>query len=163
MFSLQAPPLPGPAKSGYKRSTRCGGSRIEGTRPVRSRLPPPPSSPANLDREETRAGFPYSFRRFCRSRRTARRAGRAHRATLSVPVSSLDFRGSVCADGFLVGVPFNATVDKGIFGSDLDRTADGLHLIHRLRALASCTGRGTVWRPFALRCTCGTSRPVPRC
>ena len=74
------------------RPTR-GNSRIEGTRPVRSGLPPPPSSPANLDREETRAGFPYSFRGFCRSRRTARRAGRAHRATLSVPVSSLDFRG----------------------------------------------------------------------
>ena len=67
-----------------------GNSRIEG-RPVR--FPRPPSSPANLDREETRAGFPYRFPGFCRSRRTARRAGRAHRATLSVPVSSLDFRG----------------------------------------------------------------------
>ena len=52
---------------------------------------------------------------------------------------------------------------EGTFGSDLDRTADGLHLIHRLRALASCTGRGIVWRPFALRCTCGTFRPAPRC
>ena len=73
------------------RPTR-GNSRIEGTRPVRSGLPPPPSRLPNLDREETRAGFPHSFRGFCRSRRTARRAGRAHRATLSVPVSSLDFR-----------------------------------------------------------------------
>ena len=62
-------------------------SRIEGTRPVRSGLPPPPSSPANLDREETRAGFPYSLQPpeerqrpgFCRSRRTARRAGRAQK------------------------------------------------------------------------------------
>ena len=71
------------------RPTR-GNSRSEGTRPVRSGLPPPPSRLPNLDREETRAGFPYSFRGFCRSRRTARRA---HRATLSVPVSSLDFRG----------------------------------------------------------------------
>ena len=74
------------------RPTR-GNSRIEGTRPVRTSLRPPPSRLANLDREETRAGFPYSFRGFCRSRRTARRAGRAHRATLAVPVSSLDFRG----------------------------------------------------------------------
>ena len=74
------------------RPTR-GNSRIEGTRPVRSGLPPPPSRLPNLDREETRAGFLPSFRGFCRSRRTARRAGRAHRATLSVPVSSLDFRG----------------------------------------------------------------------
>ena len=45
-----------------------GNSRTEGTRPVRSGLPPPPSSPANLYRDETRAGFPYSFRGFCRSR-----------------------------------------------------------------------------------------------
>ena len=74
------------------RPTR-GNSYIEGTRPVRSGLPPPPSSPANLDREETRAGFPYGFRGFCRSRCTARRAGRAQRGTLSAPVSSLDFRG----------------------------------------------------------------------
>ena len=45
------------------RPTR-GNSRIEGTRPVRSGLPPPPSRLPNLDREETRAGFPYSFRAF---------------------------------------------------------------------------------------------------
>ena len=49
------------------RPTR-GNSRIEGTRPVRSGLPPPPSSPADLDREETRTGFPYGFRGFCQSR-----------------------------------------------------------------------------------------------
>ena len=45
------------------RPTR-GNSRIEGTRPVRSGLPPPPSRLPNLDREETGAGFPYSFRGF---------------------------------------------------------------------------------------------------
>ena len=64
--SCRLPPSqvrPSPAKSGYKRSTRCG-SRIEGTRPVRFGLRPPPSSLANLYREETRAGFPYSFRGF---------------------------------------------------------------------------------------------------
>ena len=36
--SWSRPRTPGPAKSGYKRSTRCG-SRIEGRRPVRSGLP----------------------------------------------------------------------------------------------------------------------------
>ncbi len=74
------------------RPTR-GNGRIEGTRPVRSGLPPPPSSPANLDRKETRAGFPYRFRGFRRVRRNARRAERAEPASLSIPVSSLDFRG----------------------------------------------------------------------
>ena len=68
-------------------------SRSEGTRPVRSGLPPPPSSLANLYRDETRAGFPYSFRGFCRSRCNTRRARQAKRPALSVPVSSPDFRG----------------------------------------------------------------------
>ena len=40
-------------------------------RPVRSGLPPPPSRPANLYREETRAGFPYDFRGFARALRDA--------------------------------------------------------------------------------------------
>ena len=79
-----APPRVHPDDEVVHPDTR-GNSRIEGTRPVRSGLRPPPSL-ANLDRDETRAGFSYSFRGFCRSRRTARRAGRAHRATLSVPV-----------------------------------------------------------------------------
>ena len=74
------------------RPTR-GNSRIEGTRPVRSGLPPPPSRPANLDREETRAGFPYGFRGFCQSQGNTRRVERAQRAALSLPVSDLDFRG----------------------------------------------------------------------
>ena len=68
-------------------------SRIEGTRPVRSGLPPPPSSRANLDREETRAGFLPSFRGFAGVGRTTRRPGGAERAALSLRVSSLDFRG----------------------------------------------------------------------
>ena len=70
-----------------------GNSRIEGTRPVRSGLPPPPSSRANLYREETRAGFPYSFRGFAEVGCNTRRAGSAERVALSVPVSDLDFRG----------------------------------------------------------------------
>ena len=70
-----------------------GNSRIEGTRPVRSGLPPPPSSPANLDKARTRAGFPYSFRGFTEVGCNTRRAGSAERAALSVPVSDLDFRG----------------------------------------------------------------------
>ena len=74
------------------RPTR-GNSRSEGTRPVRSGLPPPPSSPANLDREETRAGFPSSFRGFAGVGCNTRRPGGAERAALSLPVSSLDFRG----------------------------------------------------------------------
>ena len=74
------------------RPTR-GNSRIEGTRPVRSGLPPPPSSPANLDREETRAGFLPSFRGFAGVGCNTRRPGGAERAALSLPVSSLDFRG----------------------------------------------------------------------
>ena len=52
-----------------------------------------PSSRANLDREETRADFPYGFRGFAAVRRTTRRARRAKRAALSAPVSDLDFRG----------------------------------------------------------------------
>ena len=107
------PGAPTPRVSG--RPTR-GNSRIEGTRPVRSGLPPPPSRLPNLDREETRAGFPYSFRGFCRSRRTARRAGRAHRATLSVPVSSLDFRGERLRRRLPSGCSVYATVDEGTFG-----------------------------------------------
>ena len=83
---------PGPAKSGSTRPTR-GNSRIEGTRPVRSGLRPPPSSLANLYRDETRAGFPYSFRGFAEVGCNTRRAGSAERAALSVPVSDLDFRG----------------------------------------------------------------------
>ena len=83
-----------------------GTSRIEGTRPVRSGLPPPPSSPANLDREETRAGFPYSFRGFAgvgapRDARDVRIAPH-YRSRSRLSISG----GSVCADGFLVGVPF---------------------------------------------------------
>ena len=74
------------------RPTR-GNSHIEGTRPVRSGLPPPPSRLPNLDREETRVGFPPSSRGFGGVGCNARRARRAERATLSVPVSSLDFRG----------------------------------------------------------------------
>ena len=74
---------PSPAKSGYKRSTRCG-SRIEGTRPVRSGLPPPPGSPANLDREETRAGFLPSFRGFAGVGCNTRRPGGAERAVFIV-------------------------------------------------------------------------------
>ena len=58
-----------------------------------ARLRPPPSSPANLDREETRADFPYSFRGFAEVGCNTRRAGSAERAALSAPVSSLDFRG----------------------------------------------------------------------
>ena len=74
------------------RPTR-GNSRIEGTRPVRSGLRPPPSSRANLDREETRAGFLPSFRGFAGVGCNARRSGGAERAAFSGPVSSLDFRG----------------------------------------------------------------------
>ena len=74
------------------RPTR-GNSRIEGTRPVRSGLPPPPSSLANLYREETRAGFPHSFRGFAEYGATRDARGGAERAALSGPVSSLDFRG----------------------------------------------------------------------
>ena len=70
-----------------------GTSYIEGPRPVRSGLRPPPSSLANLYRDETRAGFPYSFRGFAEVGCNTRRAGRAQRGTLSAPVSSLDFRG----------------------------------------------------------------------
>ena len=74
------------------RPTR-GNSRIEGTRPVRSGLPPPPSRLPNLDREETRAGFLPSFRGFARVGCNTRRPGGAERAAFSGPVSSLDFRG----------------------------------------------------------------------
>ena len=74
------------------RPTR-GNSRIEATRPVRYGLPPPPSRPANLYRDETRAGFPYGFRSFAEVGCNTRRAGSAERAALSVPVSDLDFRG----------------------------------------------------------------------
>ena len=70
-----------------------GNSRIEGTRPVRSRLPSPPSSRTNLDRDETRAGFLPSFRGFAGVGCNTRRPGGAERAALSLPVSSLDFRG----------------------------------------------------------------------
>ena len=70
-----------------------GNSRIEGTRPVRSGLRPPPSSPANLGREETRAGFLPSFRGFAGVGCNTRRPGGAERVALSIPVSSLDFRG----------------------------------------------------------------------
>ena len=62
-------------------------------RPVRSGLRPPPSSLANLYRDETRAGFPYGFRGFCQSQGNTRRVERAQRAALSLPVSDLDFRG----------------------------------------------------------------------
>ena len=87
------------------RPTR-GNSRSEGTRPVRSGLPPPPSSLPNLDREETRAGFPYSFRGFAgvgapRDARDVRIAPH-YRSRSRLSISG----GSVCADGFLVGVPF---------------------------------------------------------
>ena len=87
------------------RPTR-GNSRIEGTRPVRSGLPPPPTSPANLDREETRAGFPYSFRGFAevgapRDARDVRNAPH-YRSRSRLSISG----GSGCADGSLVGVPF---------------------------------------------------------
>ena len=91
------------------RPTR-GNSRIEGTRPVRSGLPPPPSSPANLYREETRAGFPYGFRGFCRSRCNTRRARRAKRPALSVPVSSPDFRGERLCRRLPSGCSVYATV-----------------------------------------------------
>ena len=74
------------------RPTR-GNSRIEGTRPVRFRLRPPPSRLANLDWEETRASFPRSFRGLAEVGCNTRRAGSAERVALSVPVSSLDFRG----------------------------------------------------------------------
>ena len=80
------------AKSSEGRPTR-GNSRIEGTRPVRSSLRPPPSRPANLYRDETRAGFPYSFRGFAEVGCNTRRAGSAERAAFPVPVSDLDFRG----------------------------------------------------------------------
>ena len=83
-----------------------GNSRIEGTRPVRSGLPPPPSRLPNLDREETRAGFPYSFRAFAeygaiRDARDVRTAPH-YRSRSRLPISG----GSGCADGFPVGVPF---------------------------------------------------------
>ena len=70
----------------------------------------PPSSPANLDKARTRAGFPYSFRGFAEVGCNTRRAGSAERGALSVPVSDLDFRGSGCADGFPMGVSFTLTV-----------------------------------------------------
>ena len=83
-----------------------GNSRIEGTRPVRSGLRPPPSSPANLVREETRAGFPYSFRGFAGvgAPPDARgvRIAPHYRSRSRLSISG----GSVCADGFPVGVPF---------------------------------------------------------
>ena len=87
------------------RPTR-GNSRIEGTRPVRSGLPPPPSSLANLYREETRAGFPYGFRGFAgvgatRDAHDGRNAPH-YRSRSRLPISG----GSGCADGFPVGVPF---------------------------------------------------------
>ena len=73
----------------------------------RSGLRPPPSRLPNLDREETRAGFPYSFREFCRSRRTARRAGTCASCHIIGPGLVSRFPGGAfCADGFLVGVPF---------------------------------------------------------
>ena len=95
-FYVSPTTIKAPAKSGPTRPTR-GNSRIEGARPVRSGLPPPPSRPANLYREETRAGFAYSFRGFAEVGCNTRRAGRAQRARLSVPVSSLDFRGGAFA------------------------------------------------------------------
>ena len=87
------------------RPTR-GNSRIEGTRPVRSGLPPPPSSLANLYKEETRAGFPYGFRGFAgvgatRDAHDGRNAPH-YRSRSRLPISG----GSGCADGFPLGVPF---------------------------------------------------------
>ena len=83
-----------------------GNSRIEGTRPVRSGLPPPPSSPADLDREETRVGFPRSFRGFtgvCATRDAHDVRNEPHfRARSRRSISG----GSVCADSFLGSVPF---------------------------------------------------------
>ena len=74
-----------------------GNSRIEGTRPVRSGLPPPPSSPANLDKARTRAGFPYSFRGFAEVGCNTRRAGSAERGALSVPGLGSRFPGGAVA------------------------------------------------------------------
>ena len=89
------------------RPTR-GNSRIEGTRPVRSGLPPPPSRLPNLDREETRVGFPSLVSgAFAGVGRTTRRPGRARKEPHYRSRSRLSISGgSVCADGFLVGVPF---------------------------------------------------------
>ncbi len=56
------------------------------------RTPPTAKQAAQSRQGGDEGGFSAQFPGFCRSRRTARRAGRAHRATLSVPVSSLDFR-----------------------------------------------------------------------
>ena len=64
-----------PAKSSFPRG--------DSPRPVRSGLRPPPSSLANLYRDETRAGFPYSFRGFAEVGCNTRRAGSAERAALS--------------------------------------------------------------------------------
>ena len=83
-----------------------GNSRIEGTRPVRSGLPPPPSRLPNLDREETRAGIRTVSGGFAGvgGTRDARDVPSAphcrSRSRFSI------FGGSVYADGFLVSVPF---------------------------------------------------------
>ena len=77
-----------------------------GQRPVRSGLRPPPSRPANLYRDETRASFPYSFRGFaevgCNTRRAEVRNGPHYRPRSRISISG----GSGCTDGFLGGVPF---------------------------------------------------------
>ena len=98
------------------RPTR-GNSRIEGTRPVRSGLRPPPSSLANLYRDETRAGFPYSFRGFAEVGCNTRRAGSAERAALSVPVSDLDFRGERLRRPSGVAIPHVVEARGQLFGS----------------------------------------------
>ena len=70
-----------------------GTSYIEGPRPVRSGLRPPPSRLPNLDREETRPGFLPSFRGFAGVRCNTRRPGGAERAACHrYPVATADPR-----------------------------------------------------------------------
>ena len=147
------------------RPTR-GNSRIEGTRPVRSGLPPPPSRLPNLDREETRRVFSLVSGALPESGAT--RDAREARKEQHFRVRSrlLISGGSVCANGFPVGVPFALqwppmavwVESSGVTGVPSTYEVDGVQYV----AVLSGWGVDAARKQDLLNPLLGTSTYVPQ-